>query len=156
MFLVSVPIVLLLVFPQIPATAFAQSEAQQLLPFEALAIETRAGRFRFTVEIADTAAERQTGLMNRKTMALTHGMLFDFERTRVIEMWMKNTFIPLDMVFIDPDGQVVRVEHNTTPHSLRIISSVRPASHVLELNAGIAKQIGLKAGDSVHHRLFTK
>ena len=127
---------------------------QQTLPLEELIVETPVGKFPFQVEVADTPRERQIGLMNRREMPLNHGMLFDFERTRVVEMWMKNTFIPLDMVFVAPNGTVIRIEHNTTAHSLRVISSGEPASHVLEVNAGIAKQIGLRPGSKLRHRLF--
>ena len=136
--------------------SLAQAVPQQLLPLEELTVQTGAGSFRFEIEIADTPLERQIGLMNRKSMPLNHGMLFDFQRTRVIEMWMKNTFIPLDMVFVKADGIVTHIERNTTPHSLQIISSQQPASHVLELNAGIANQIGLKPGHKLNHPLFTK
>ena len=81
-------------------------------------------------------------------------MLFDFGATGPIAMWMQNTVLPLDMIFIEPDGKVLRIEHNTTPFSREVISSGGPVSHVLEVNAGVAKQIGLKVGDRILHPDF--
>ena len=92
--------------------------------------------------------------MFRETMAADRGMLFDFGKVANISMWMKNTILPLDMVFINPDGTVHRIEHNTKPFSLEVISSQGEVSHVLELNAGTTVQIGLKPGDRIVHRFF--
>ena len=92
--------------------------------------------------------------MFREKMLPTHGMLFDFQKTEAIAMWMKNTPLSLDMVFIKPDGTIARIERNTKPFSTDTILSEEPVSHVLELNAGITLQIGLKAGDRIMHRFF--
>lgn len=141
---------------------FTQSNAEPavdpnaVFSVEVLAIVTSTGRFEFSVEIADDTNERSQGLMFREEMLPTHGMLFDFGETSPVAMWMKNTPLSLDMVFIKHDGIVARVANKTTPFSQAIISSGEPVSHVLELNAGMANQIGLKAGDRVIHTFFTK
>lgn len=125
-----------------------------VFPVETLEIITSSGSFKFSVEIADDSDERSRGLMFRETMLPTHGMLFDFGETAPIMMWMKNTPLSLDMLFIKEDGTIARIASNTKPFSTSIISSGEPVSHVLELNAGITKQIGLKPGDRVIHAFF--
>jgi len=135
--------------------ALAQQQAQEiLLPLEELVVETSVGKFTFSVEVADNQTERATGLMFRTEMAPNHGMLFDFGKTEPIAMWMQNTVLSLDMVFIEPDGTVLRIASNTTPFSRDIITSGGPVSHVLEINAGMATQIGLKIGDQIIHPSF--
>ncbi len=136
---------------------FAKSVAldpNATLPQEELLIETGNGKFHFSAEIADEAHERSSGLMHREQMLPTHGMLFDFGWNEPVIMWMKNTPLALDMVFIREDGSVARVASNTVPFSLEHIPSGEPVAFVLELNAGIAAQIGLKRGDVIRHRLF--
>ena len=123
-------------------------------PVEFLGIKTSNGSFEFSVEIADETIERSKGLMFRKTMLPTHGMLFDFGETAPVSMWMQNTSLSLDMVFITQQGKVVRIASDTVPFSQTIITSGEPVSHVLELNAGMARQIGLKPGDQVIHAFF--
>ena len=123
---------------------------------EELFIQTGQGRFRFTAEIADEDMERSRGLMFREEMAPTHGMLFDFGATRRIQMWMRNTPLSLDMVFIDEKGKVVGIAERTTPFSEAIIDSGEPVSFVLEINAGVSRLIGLKPGDHIKHRVFDK
>jgi uncharacterized membrane protein (UPF0127 family) len=117
-------------------------------------IATATGEHQFKVEIADTPKMRARGLMFRKSMPDDHGMLFDFKAERPVSMWMKNTYIPLDMVFIGRDGRVVGVAANTEPLSERIITSPESAYAVLELNAGAARRISLAPGDRVRHRMF--
>lgn len=129
--------------------AWAQTAAQATLPMDRLAIVTSRGRYDFDVEIADDPAEQASGLMFRETMAPRHGMLFDFGETRMVNMWMRNTPLPLDMVFIRSDGTVARVAERTTPFSEEIVSSGEAVAYVLELNAGIANLIGLKPGDRI-------
>ncbi|MEP0070597.1 DUF192 domain-containing protein [Pyruvatibacter sp.] len=119
-----------------------------------LTIETSTGVHGFKVELANTEERRRTGLMFREDLALDAGMLFDFESPRVITMWMRNTPLPLDMIFIDPNGRIVSVAENTVPYSEAIVSSRYPASAVFEVNAGTAKRIGIKVGDRVSHPLF--
>lgn len=123
---------------------------------EEIWIATDQGRFRFTAEIADEPAERSQGLMFRETMPAKHGMLFDFGQIRPVQMWMRNTPISLDMVFLDKTGTVTHLAERTTPFSDAIIDSGGPISHVLELNAGISRLIGLKPGDRVEHASFKR
>ena len=103
----------------------------------------------FTVEIARDNETRRTGLMWRTELAADNGMLFDFEETRSVRMWMKNTLLPLDMLFIDYAGTVVHIEHNTTPGSLDLLGSDTPTRYVLEINGGQAQQLGIELGDRV-------
>lgn len=121
---------------------------------ETIFINTVQGRFNFTAEIADTPEETQSGLMFRESMPHNHGMLFDFHKDKIVYMWMKNTPLSLDMVFLSPTGRVVSIARNTTPFSESIISSKKLASGVLEINAGTSKLIGLKAGDLLEHHSF--
>jgi uncharacterized membrane protein (UPF0127 family) len=116
-------------------------------------IETRSGPVKFSVELALTPADRATGLMNRQSMAATHGMLFRFDQTRQVLMWMKNTPLPLDMVFINEAGFVAGIAAQTTPFSETVIPSPGPVRYVLELNAGTAARHGIRAGDRVRHRV---
>lgn len=121
---------------------------------EEIYINTAQGRFKFTAEIADTPQETQQGLMFRESMPHNHGMLFDFGIEKEILMWMKNTPLSLDMVFLSPTGRVVSVASNTVPFSQSVISSKELASGVFEINAGTSKLLGLKAGDFLEHRFF--
>lgn len=125
-----------------------------VFPVETLKVVTRSGEFHFSVEIADDDVERARGLMFRETMLPTHGMFFNFGEVRRVDMWMRNTLLSLDMVFVRPDGTVARIATDTVPGSLRVISSGEPVSHVLELNAGITRMINLKPGDRLIHRDF--
>lgn len=114
-----------------------------------LKIETKSGPALLNVEVADTEAKREQGLMFRRSMPDDHGMIFLFDGEHEITMWMKNTYIPLDMVFIGNDWRVRHIAYNAEPFSTDIISSVRPASRVLEIGAGQAKKLGLAIGDRV-------
>ena len=113
-----------------------------------------SGPHLFSVEVMRTDEQRARGLMNRRFMAQDRGMLFDFKREEPVAMWMKNTYLSLDMVFIDKSGKVVNIAENTEPLSERIIPSAGPVLAVLELNAGTARRLGLKPGDRLHHPLF--
>ena len=106
------------------------------------------------IEMARTDEERMTGLMYRKELAEGKGMLFDFAPEQRVSMWMKNTFIPLDMIFIRSDGRILRIAENTEPHSEKIISSGGLAKGVLEVIGGTARKYGIQAGDRVAHPLF--
>ena len=141
--------VLLLVFLVLaPAVAWAQA-------FEPLTIVTKSGqRHAFQVEVARNDADRSQGLMYRRSMAADHGMLFDFARVEPVAMWMQNTYIPLDMFFIRPDGTIARIAENTEPLSTRTIPSGEPVLGVLELVAGSAKRLGIHPGDRVQHPMF--
>ena len=121
---------------------------------ETVTIVTASGETEFTAEIADSEALRQRGLMFRYTLPPDRAMLFDFGEARPVGMWMKNTYIALDMIFIRADGRVAAVAENTVPHSLEVIGSEEPVLAVLEVAAGTASRIGLKPGDKVYHRIF--
>ncbi len=120
-----------------------------------LYIVTSSGRHEIKLEIADTEEKKRLGLMFRTELADGHGMLFPYDSPQEITMWMKNTYISLDMIFIGADGTVVRVARNTEPMSEEIVSSQRPALGVLELKAGAADKYGIIAGKSrVEHPYF--
>ncbi len=143
--------------------AFAQEVLAQDAPaaLEPLTIVTdpRGGHrqeHHLSVEVMRTAAEREHGLMDRRYLPPDRGMLFQFAREQNILMWMKDTYIPLDMIFIAPTGEVTHIHANAEPMSESIISSDGPALGVLEVNAGYARKIGLKEGDLVRHPMFAK
>ena len=119
-----------------------------------LEIHTASGAHRYGVEVADTYAAREHGLMDRHEMAADHGMLFEFPQRAPVTFWMKNTYLSLDMAFIDADGTVRRVVSHAPPLSEDLIASEVPVTGVLELNAGQADAIGLKAGDKVKFPFF--
>lgn len=129
----------------------APTSAQKL---ERVEIVTRTGVHVFDVEMAVTPEDRSKGLMFRKELPAGQGMLFDFEGEGPIAMWMKNTFISLDMIFIRADGRIARIAENTTPHSETTIPSGAPVKAVLEVVAGTAKRLGIATGDRVAHRIF--
>lgn len=131
----------------------ATASAQELQP---LVVVTDEGRHAFQVELAATPEERSRGLMFRRSMPAEQGMLFDFGRVQPVSMWMRNTYIPLDMLFISETGEIVRIAADTEPLSERTISSGQPVLSVLELNAGTARRLGIEAGDRVEHALFSR
>lgn len=112
-------------------------------------VELGAGMHLIRAEVADSFSSRMQGLMRRTSLPPNGGMLFVFEEDGTHCMWMKNTLIPLDMVFISPDGRVHRIESDTEPFSTALIPSEGTIAAVLELNAGQADKIGLKRGDKV-------
>ncbi len=114
-----------------------------------LEIETANGPVRLNVEVADTEPKREHGLMFRQKLAENDGMIFLFDSEEEISMWMKNTYIPLDMVFIGNDWRITHIAAEAEPLSTDIISSIRPASRVLEIAGGEAARLGLKPGDKV-------
>ena len=124
--------------------------------FEPLTIVTRDGARLFQVEVARNDADRAQGLMYRRTMPPDRGMLFDFARVEPVSMWMQNTYLSLDMLFIRPDGTIARVAENAEPLSTRTISSGEPVLAVLELLGGTARRLGIRPGDRVEHPLFAK
>lgn len=124
------------------------------LPVSPLAIDTARGPVHFTVELAADPASEARGLMFRKTMAADAGMLFDFHKPRMVTFWMKNTILPLDMIFIRADGTVSTVAANAVPYSEKPIPSAEPVRAVLEIDAGLAKTLGIEPGAQVHHAIF--
>jgi uncharacterized membrane protein (UPF0127 family) len=129
------------------------ARAASIQPLE---IVTKSGVQVFSVEMATTEEEKTTGLMYRKELPDGKGMLFDFSPEQQISMWMKNTYIPLDMIFIRADGRILRIAENTEPLSTKIISSGGLAKGVLEVIAGTAQKYGIQPGDRVAHPLFNK
>ena len=121
---------------------------------EPLELMTASGAHEFKVEIAKDDETRALGLMNRMYMAPDRGMLFEFDRDEPVTFWMKNTYIPLDMIFISPAGVVTNIVANAEPLSERIIPSGPPCIAVLEVNGGVAASIGLRVGDKVRFPFF--
>lgn len=141
-----------------PVLALAALLLAGLLPAgaaaEKLNILTKAGPFAVTIELAVTPAERSKGLMYRTELAPDAGMLFDFGVEQPIYMWMKNTYIPLDMLFIRSDGRIASIATDTVPLSTETISSGPPVRAVLELPAGTVRAKGIAVGDRIEYRLF--
>ena len=117
-------------------------------------ITSNGSKHNFLVEVAKTEEEKKIGLMFRKTLAKNAGMLFLYKREALRLMWMKNTFIPLDILFIDKDGVIQRVVKRTIPHSLATISSRQSVLAVLELRGGITSSLEIKKGDRIEHPAF--
>lgn len=125
--------------------------------FEPLSVVSREGqRHVFEVEVARDDRDRAQGLMFRRSMPANRGMLFDFAKVEPVSMWMQNTYISLDMLFIRPNGTIARIATNAEPLSTRTIPSGEPVLAVLELNAGTAVRLGIKPGDRVEHPLFKR
>jgi uncharacterized membrane protein (UPF0127 family) len=128
----------------------AASDAPPSFPESTLTIVTRSGQsLPFKVEVARTPEQQEYGLMFRKRMDLDHGMIFIQPDDRIMTMWMKNTILPLDMLFFDDQGTITLIVPNATPESTEIISSRGPVLGVIELNAGVAKTSGITAGDHI-------
>ncbi len=140
-----------------PRAALAQSQALEDLarfPQDTLAIKSKRTTHVFQIWIADTPQRKSQGLMFVRGLAADRGMLFVHDAPRVASMWMKNTYIPLDMVFISANGKVAEIHANTTPHSLELVTSRKPVLAVLELAAGEAARRGIQPGDRVIHPTF--
>jgi len=136
-----------LAFTAVPAAIAQESGAE--LPTENLTVQSGENQHRFTVEVAATDRQRARGLMFREEMAADHGMLFIFEGEGDRYFWMKNTPLPLDIVFIGAEGTIVSIAADTTPYSEAVIPSAGPARFVLEVNAGLSAKLGIEAGDTV-------
>lgn len=142
-------------FAMLPRSAGAQG-APAAAGLESLTIVTSSGRHAFQVEVMRTPEQRARGLMHRQFMPADRGMLFDFKQVEPVAMWMQNTYISLDMLFIRADGTVARIAERAEPLSTRTIPSGEPVLSVLELNAGITEKLGIKPGDKVEHALFKR
>jgi uncharacterized membrane protein (UPF0127 family) len=123
---------------------------------QTLEIASKTGVHVFAVEMAATDEQRSRGLMFRRSLPAGQGMLFDFKQDQVITMWMRNTYVSLDMIFIRNDGTIARIAENTEPLSERIISSGAPVRAVLEVVAGTVRRLGLAPGDRVAHPMFRR
>ena len=116
-----------------------------------LVLHTATGDYNFNVEVVDTPETRAEGLMFRQELADDAGMLFDFKEEREVSFWMRNTFIPLDMIFVGSDGVVKTVHVNARPQDPTSIPSQVPVQFVLEIPGGRSEEIGLKPGDTMEH-----
>ncbi len=130
------------------------AQAQEPARIEPVSIITEATATIFSTEIADTDDLRARGLMFRHRLPEDQAMLFDFVKPRPAAMWMKNTYISLDMLFVRSDGTIAAVAENTEPLSLQTISVQEPVRGVVELPAGTVKRLGIKRDDKVYHRIF--
>ncbi len=121
---------------------------------EALVIESDGATHDFSVEIADTPEKQTRGLMYRDVIAPEQGMLFEYAKQDILSIWMKNTGVPLDIIFVRQNGKILKIEHSATPYSLRSISSEATVAAVLELAGGRALELGIMPGDVVKHPFF--
>ena len=129
----------------LPGSSLTARSAEQ----QTLEIASKTGVHVFAVELAVTDEERARGLMYRRSVPESYGMLFDFKRDQDVSMWMRNTYVSLDMIFIQSDGRIRRIAENTETESDKIISSGGPVRAVLEVVAGTAKKFGIEPGDRV-------
>lgn len=132
----------------------ASAQPQPTLPQSDLVIRTEKGPQKFRIELADNDATRARGMMFRTSMAPDAGMLFDFKQEQMASFWMRNTLIPLDMLFIKADGTILNIHQRAIPRDETGINSTGPVRAVLELNGGTASRLGIKAGDRVEHGIF--
>jgi uncharacterized protein len=132
-------------------------QSSQLRGFErdTLVIQRQQGRDTFRIWLAETPAQHEQGLMWIRELAADQGMLFVLGEQREMSMWMKNTYVPLDMLFLAPDGKITHIINDAVPLSQEILSSGGSVSGVLEIHAGEAKRRGIKVGDRVLHRTFS-
>jgi uncharacterized protein len=145
---------LILLFWLLFGVSGAQAENAQISKIEPVTVIGENSATMFTTEIADTEFLRERGLMFRHMLPPDRAMLFDFVQPRPVSMWMKNTNISLDMLFIREDGTIAAIAENTVPKSLDVVSVQEPVRGVLELAAGTVKRLGLKPNDKVYHRIF--
>ncbi|GAA3873406.1 DUF192 domain-containing protein [Celeribacter arenosi] len=117
-------------------------------------VTSGATQVRFSVEIADDASERSLGLMHRETLPRSSGMLFIYDELRPVSFWMQNTLIPLDIIFVDEKGIVVRVHENAVPLDRTQIPSGAPVRAVLEVNGGLSAALGIQKGATLRHPAF--
>jgi uncharacterized protein len=133
--------------------AIVQAQLQSF-PTASLTIVTASGRHKFAIEVATTPAQLEQGLMFRQHLAPDAGMIFDLGSIEIASFWMKNTWIPLDMLFVDAAGRIVNIHERAVPGSLEPIVSTAPVRAVVELNGGTAAQLGIKPGDRVIFPIF--
>ncbi|SFR49208.1 DUF192 domain-containing protein [Litoreibacter janthinus] len=119
-------------------------------------IKGEFGSISFRVEIADDFQERATGLMNRDSLPMLSGMLFVYERPQPLAFWMRNTLIPLDMIFVEPTGKVAKIHANAVPLDETAISGGDGLTHVLEIGGGLAAKFGISEGDILQHSSFNQ
>jgi uncharacterized membrane protein (UPF0127 family) len=147
---------LLLALALVVALPSGPGAAQSLASFDkdTLEIETAGGRHAFDVELALTREQHSQGLMYRQSLAPDAGMLFLYQRAQPVAFWMKNTYIPLDIIFIGEDGRIVNIAKRTVPFSTTPIPSEGPVLGILEVNSGTTGRLGVAPGDIVLHPAF--
>ena len=151
--LVSIPIG----FALLAAPAFAQTSKNDVVDFgepKPLTIVTEEGTHEFLVDEAKTLDQQARGMMFRETMDADTGMIFEFEEPKVATIWMKNTSIPLDILFVRSNGKILKIEHSHQPYTLRSTSSEAVVAAVVELKGGESKSRGIRPGDTVEHPFF--
>ena len=145
-------VAVVLIATVIPKYLLAQSPTS--FSMTSVVIETRTDAQQLTMELAEDAGQHAQGLMDRQSLASDSGMLFVYARPRRVSMWMKDTLIPLDMLFVRLDGIIESIVERTTPLSLTTIRSEKMVRAVIELNAGTAKRLGIEVGNRVIHDAF--
>jgi len=159
-FLISAAFALLapVAFAQVsPAPVGDPAHPETIIEFgeaETVIVATNDGDVVFEALIADSDTERQRGLMFREELADNEGMLFDYEEVQTVSMWMRNTLISLDLIYISPEGEVLKIIANAQPHSLRSLPSDFPVLGVLEVRGGLTRDAGIRPGDTVRHEMF--
>jgi uncharacterized protein len=133
---------------------FSVAADLQQFPTSELTIISATGPHRFKVELAETPEQMTQGLMFRTSLAPDAGMLFDYKQPTAATMWMRNTLIPLDMLFVDAQGRIVNIHQRAVPQSLDVIAAAAPVRAVIELNGGTASRLGIEPGDRVVHPIF--
>ena len=128
--------------------------AAQQKRLQSLTIVSGSEKHLFSIEVAENEQQKSIGLMFRKKLDPGSGMLFPYAQPQELTMWMRNTYIPLDMVFIKPNGIIHRIAESTEPFSEEIVASNGDVTAVLELAGGVTRKLGIKAGDKVIHRHF--
>ncbi len=136
------------------ADSLVASDGRKRLSLSPLVIETTTGAHIFQIEEVVTPEAQAKGLMNRQSLAPDRGMLFDIATPRNISMWMSNTLIPLDILFVNAQGRIIKISANAVPGSLQSIRSGSPVRSVVELLGGTAAKIGAAPGDRIRHRLY--
>ena len=145
---------LLLATALLASSGFVAQAQLATFPKAALTIVSASGSHQFTVELATTPDQMEQGLMFRQSLAADAGMLFDYRAPAMAAMWMKNTLIPLDMLFVDERGRVINIHERAVPGSLDPIAAAAPARAVIELNGGTAARLGIRSGDRVLFPIF--
>jgi uncharacterized membrane protein (UPF0127 family) len=135
------------------AAGNAVAQLQQF-PTAELTIVTAGGPHKFTVEVATTPAQMEQGLMFRRSLAADAGMIFDYGQPAMAAMWMKNTLIPLDMLFVSEQGRVINIRERAVPGSLETIPAAAPVRAVIELNGGTVARFGIRPGDRIQYPVF--
>jgi uncharacterized protein len=151
---------LLIIFVAFLGTALSSNAQDVQIPVidfgprESLTIVSNDTPIVFSIEVADSQAELSRGMMYRESVAPNEGMLFEFGDEEIVSIWMKNTSIPLDVIFVRADGRILKIEHSAKPYSLRSMTSEAPVTAVFEVAGGQANALGLRPGDILQHSYF--